>query len=98
MHTGAVRPCRSMCQHVQAGCEPLLHLAGYFWPEDTHCDKFPTQAPCLGETGIIDISEETDNDASTPSMATNDTNKQGLNTTEPPGIVITVPLKRACFT
>ena len=41
-----------MCEDVRQGCEPLLRLMGYSWPEEVNCDNFPTEAPCLNETGI----------------------------------------------
>lgn len=42
-----------MCEDVRRGCEPLLKLLGYSWPDEVNCDKFPIEAPCLNETGIV---------------------------------------------
>ena len=49
----SIPPCRYICQEVRRGCEPLLRLMGYTWPDEVECGRFPTQAPCLNGTGIL---------------------------------------------
>lgn len=42
-------PCRSLCQAIQSGCEPLMLRYGFPWPEMLRCDKFPVDNDlCIG--------------------------------------------------
>lgn len=42
-----VSPCRSVCEYVRLGCEPLLTQNGFPWPNHLMCDNFPSDQPCL---------------------------------------------------
>src|SRR6218665_1704610 len=42
-------PCRSLCQVIQTGCEPLMLRYGFPWPEMLSCEKFPIDNDlCVG--------------------------------------------------
>nr|AQT19768.1 hypothetical protein Smed-fzd-5/8-3 [Schmidtea mediterranea] len=34
-------PCRSVCERVKKGCDPLLQKYTFKWPEKMNCDQFP---------------------------------------------------------
>ncbi|XP_033751260.1 secreted frizzled-related protein 1-like isoform X1 [Pecten maximus] len=36
-----IKPCRSLCESVKAGCESKMLYYGYLWPDMVRCDKFP---------------------------------------------------------
>nr|UYR58211.1 sFRP1/2/5 precursor [Eupentacta fraudatrix] len=36
-----IYPCRSLCQAVRDGCEPLMQQNCFEWPDMLDCDKFP---------------------------------------------------------
>lgn len=36
-----IKPCRSLCESVKAGCETKMMYYGYLWPDMVRCDKFP---------------------------------------------------------
>ncbi|XP_018098620.1 atrial natriuretic peptide-converting enzyme [Xenopus laevis] len=38
-----IPPCRSLCEHSKARCEPVLGIVGLQWPEDTDCTQFPDE-------------------------------------------------------
>ncbi len=37
-------PCRTLCEHVRSGCEPLMTKFGFQWPESLRCEKFTTES------------------------------------------------------
>ncbi|XP_061192912.1 uncharacterized protein LOC133201145 [Saccostrea echinata] len=45
----AIRPCRSNCNEVRNGCEPILMRFGFLWPESLACDKLPESGTCSQE-------------------------------------------------
>ncbi|XP_048855824.1 secreted frizzled-related protein 2 [Brienomyrus brachyistius] len=36
-----IQPCRSLCESVRNGCEPVMSVFGFPWPDMLDCDRFP---------------------------------------------------------
>lgn len=49
------RPCRSFCQRAKEGCGPLMERLNVPWPQELHCDYFPTEN-CITEDGDAESS------------------------------------------
>ena len=81
-----IPPCRYICQEVRRGCEPLLRLMGYSWPDEVECERFPTQAPCLNGTGLLFPSSTTSSTTTTqtPRTTTQRTTQAPRTTTQTP--------------
>ena len=77
-----IPPCRYICQEVRRGCEPLLRLMGYSWPDEVECERFPTQAPCLNGTGLLFPSSTTT--STTTTQTTRTTTQTPRTTTQTP--------------
>ncbi|KAJ7378682.1 hypothetical protein OS493_021986 [Desmophyllum pertusum] len=45
-----IPPCRSLCNSVKHGCEPVLNSFGIPWPDSLNCDIFPelSDQTCVG--------------------------------------------------
>ncbi|KAG7170041.1 uncharacterized protein LOC121864967 [Homarus americanus] len=45
-----VPPCRSLCLSAKAGCDTLMSIYGFQWPQFLSCDKFPdgSEDMCIG--------------------------------------------------
>ena len=42
-------PCRTLCEHVRAGCEARMLDHGFAWPDVLRCDRFPSEEDlCIG--------------------------------------------------
>jgi len=39
--------CKSLCQRVRRGCEPLMIQYGFAWPERMSCDSLPENGLCM---------------------------------------------------
>ncbi|KAH0627172.1 hypothetical protein JD844_002626 [Phrynosoma platyrhinos] len=50
-----VRPCRSLCQSVRGGCEPLLRRYNHSWPPALDCHGLPEyeSAVCIAPEAIV---------------------------------------------
>ncbi|MBN3304209.1 SFRP2 protein, partial [Amia calva] len=49
---GPVRPCRSLCEGVRAGCLPVMSAFGFPWPDMFNCSQFPAGSEvCIPPTG-----------------------------------------------
>ncbi|XP_015241645.1 PREDICTED: secreted frizzled-related protein 2-like [Cyprinodon variegatus] len=50
--SGAVSPCRSLCEAVRDGCLPVMSAFGFPWPEMFNCSRFPSGTElCIPATG-----------------------------------------------
>lgn len=52
-----LRPCKSLCQHVRDGCEPIFNerAGGLPWPDHLDCDNYEDNNLCFGpEANEID--------------------------------------------
>ncbi|XP_056139469.1 secreted frizzled-related protein 2-like [Lampris incognitus] len=55
----AVRPCRSLCEAVRAGCLPVMSAFGFPWPDMFNCTRFPRSTHlCVPPSGEPDGEEE----------------------------------------
>ena len=40
-------PCRSLCENSRKGCEGIMNMFGYTWPDRFQCNKFPVAGMCV---------------------------------------------------
>ncbi|XP_066986681.1 uncharacterized protein [Macrobrachium rosenbergii] len=48
-------PCKSLCQSARHGCEELMNIFGFSWPESLQCDRFPE--PSYGQSCVFRVTE-----------------------------------------
>ena len=88
-----LRPCKSLCQHVRNGCEPVFNdrAGGLPWPDHLNCDNYDDSDLCFGP-GMDDLEGltippelVTAGSPTTPS-ATPSANETTVSPTTTPGI------------
>ncbi|XP_077423149.1 secreted frizzled-related protein 2-like [Vanacampus margaritifer] len=66
-YSGAVSPCRNLCEAVRDHCVPVMNAFGFPWPEMFNCSRFPrgTQLciPPSGEQDVRTLEEVTHEEA-----------------------------------
>ncbi|XP_054756963.1 secreted frizzled-related protein 3-like [Lytechinus pictus] len=65
-----VPPCKSICQNVRAGCEPIMVEHNVSWPEYLSCDQLPeyTSGVCITRDAIVDSGPTMDQFQPTPAV------------------------------
>lgn len=63
-----VPPCKSVCQNVRAGCEPIMIEHNVSWPVYLSCDQLPeyTSGVCITRDAIVDSGPTMDHFQPTP--------------------------------
>lgn len=50
-----IKPCKSVCQRAQDGCEPIMKRYNHSWPENLACDDLPVydRGVCISPEAIV---------------------------------------------
>lgn len=62
----AIQPCRSLCESVKHGCEPVMSAFGFPWPKMLDCERFPLDNDlCIPPAGVDSLATVTKEGAAT---------------------------------
>ena len=45
--TDLVLPTRQLCQKARDGCQSLMNMYGFYWPDKMKCENFPGKHNCI---------------------------------------------------